>query len=198
MRKEWLIAAALLLAGCATAPIGPQNREEWQALHMHVISGVTEKQVLDASEKVLRLADHDFKFDYPDHQLLASRQWSFYAVLAAGFGVDNWRITTKEVTGGVSVTVEISRQSNAITPMPTVGVAGPGAGGIGVGAGATPMPGQSISGEFPYAVFWQRLDFMLGKSSHWPNCKEAEKVPRPQRINSDVLCSVSTDDKAPS
>lgn len=195
-RVVWGVAA-LLLGGCATTQIGPQDRNAWQAVHTHVLKGVDERQVLDASEKLLKLADHDFTFDYPPHQLIGDRKWSVFLVIAATSGSDHWRLTTRDVPDGVELTVEISRQIGMMGPQPTVGVAGPGAGGMGMGVGSTTLPGESVQGEFPYQLFWSRLDYLLGKSQTWTTCKQAEAAWVGRKYNSDVLCAVHTDDNAP-
>lgn len=195
MKKLALVVSLMVvMTGCATQPIGPQTRAGWQALHVHVLHGVTQTQALDAAQHVLQLADHDFKFDFPPRQLIAKRSWSIYMVLAATMGTDYWRITTTPVTDGVSMMVQISRQAGSITPSPVVGANGV----IGASAGAMSLPGQSIRGPFPYHLFWSRLDYMLGLGSTWATCDMAKagKTHR-QKINSDTLCSVTTDDHAP-
>lgn len=186
-----------MLAGCATSRIGPQDRASWQALHTHVLKGVSEQQVLDASEKLLKLADHDFTFDYPPHQLVGDRKWSVFLLIAATSGTDHWRLTTRDVPDGIELTVEISRQIATMVPQQTVGVTGPGAGGTAVGFGSNTLPGESVKGEFPYQLFWSRLDYMLGKSQTWTTCKQAEAAWVGRKHDSDLLCAVHTDDNSP-
>lgn len=160
-------AAAALVAGCATNR--PQlSRDEWLKTTTHVYQGVTKEQALEATEKLFRLADgDDFTFFHTEDGMTAVRKWSFYLVLAAGFGTDYWNIKAVPVDGGVKVTAAVSTQAQGIAPMPTT------ANNV-YSAGTTPMAGSPVDGTAIYDVFWARLEYLLGKRTAWMTCKEAD------------------------
>lgn len=194
MKTTLALLAALLLAGCVTPPKTPQSRAEWQAIHVREFPGKTPEDVLDAAERVLRLADDEFTFDYPDGQLIATRPWLVYAVIAASSGIDYWRITTAPLPGGgTRATVDISRTESTIAPSPVmVG------GQMGVGMDSSTMPGRPVQTEPAYNLFWSRVEHQLGLLPVWFTC-DSFKAGRSaaSKAGLNVLCSVNTDDREP-
>lgn len=185
--KRFLPLALLALASCATVPT-PQSRDEWMAVHSRTYPGKTPEEVTAAAERVLKLADHDFKFDYPPGQLVATRSWLLYAVIAAAMGTDYWKIETTPVEGGTRAVVQISRAESAVMPSPTA------YGDVSVTSAA--MPGQPVSFAPPYEVFWHRVEHQLGLRDDWLSCDDYKRAKRP-KAGLWVLCSVNTDDKPP-
>lgn len=178
---------ALALSGCVSLPT-PQSRSEWNEVHSRTYSGKSVEQVLDSAEKVLRAADKDFTFDYPDGKLVASRRWSMYMVLAAAAGTDYWDITTSPVPEGTKVTVQVNRASGAMYASPVVGGAG------GATVASSNLPGQPLQWRPVYDLFWNRMDYML-KDGTWVSCTDFKKgKPQAQKAGLDALCSMTTDD----
>ena len=185
--------AVAALAGCSTVPT-PQSRAEWNAVHTRTFPGQSEEAVLEAAEKTLRLADKDFRFDYPAGQLVATRNWLVYAGIAATSGTDYWTISTKATPEGIQATAQITRTMSAITPTPTFGSAGVN----GMTATSTSTPGQPVQHAPPYDLFWMRVSYLLNPQGEWPTC-DAFKAGkgRVDKASIDTLCSVTTADAHP-
>lgn len=185
--------ALCALAGCASVPT-PQSRSEWKAIHSRSFQGQSEEAVLEAAEKTLRLADKDFRFDYPEGQLIATRSWLVYAVIAATMGTDYWTISTRKTADGVEATAQVTRSIGAIAPTPTIGSAG--VNGAAVVSSST--PGQPVQHAPPYDLFWKRVSYLLEPSGEWPSCSAYKAgKDRAQKASIDTLCSVTTNDAAP-
>lgn len=189
-----IISLIFALAGCATVPEGPQNRDEWLELHTRIYQDIQPDDLLESAQKVLALSDHDFKFEYPPGLLVARRNWYVYMVLAAAQGQDYWRLQTDQTDKGVRLMLQISRQSGAITPSPVFGASGV----IGGAVNSSAMPGTEIYWQGPYQLFWGRLDYMLKRSTDWPTCDDA-KAKHPDYFKGDTgaLCGVTSDDNLP-
>lgn len=195
MRAIALVAAvSAVLSGCVHTP-PPPERDEWERVHVRHYDGISPRQVQEAAEKVLRLADKDFRFEYPQHGLLAVRSWMLYAVIAIGSGKDYWTVETQEAGGGTKVTVRITREQSTTTASPVIG--GPGYAPV---IGST--PGEPLYQEAPYALFWERLEYFLGKRSDWVTCDQFKDRIKgtpmwKARGQLDALCGIGTDDRTP-
>ncbi|RRN78529.1 hypothetical protein EIM50_13650 [Pseudoxanthomonas sp. SGD-10] len=191
----WALAvlSCSLLAGCISVPPAP-TRDEWEAIHIRSFPGRSPREVLDAVEKVLRAADHDFRFEYPGDRLVATRQWTVYAVLVISSGTDYWTIETREVDGLTQASVMVTRQVATVMPSPTVN-----SGGVNAwGAQSSTTPGAPYQGRASYDLFWDRVAAVL-EGKPWVSCDERKKsLPRKERGGLDLLCSVTTDDNRPS
>ena len=187
------LTAALVLfcAGCVTAPKAPASRAEWEAIHTRSFAASPE-QVSEAADRVLRLADDEFKIDYPPGQIVATRPWVIYAVIAFTQGVDYWKLDLKEQPdGSTRATLQLSRAQGTVGPMMTYG------GDVGV-ASMGSLPGQPVSFPAPYELFWQRVEHQLGMRDTWPTCDAfIETLERSGKHGVDMLCSVNTDDRSP-
>lgn len=190
-KRAWGLAlAGMVLAGCATIPT-PQSREEWQRQHARTLTGYTPEQVLAAAEQVLRLADEDFAFDYPDGGLVAHRKWAVFAVIARAAGTDYWKFTTAPTETGTKVTLEITRLNQSTIAAPVV--AGPG-----VYVMNSSTPGEPMAWSPPYELFWARLHHVLTGTGPWLTCDQFKAgKDAADKAGIDTLCSVTTDDKAP-
>lgn len=195
MKPVFIMLSAVALWGCMTMPPRPADRTEWMALHSRIYDDATQKQLLTAAERVLRLADSDFVFSYPPGALHARRDWSVYMVLAAAFGQDYWRIQAQPVDGGMRLLVRVSRTSGAITPTPvsTTGTA------TAFAATSSTMPGREVWWGAPYAIFWSRLDYMLERGDQWLSCLAAQQrfAARTATQYVGVLCGVTADERFP-
>lgn len=184
MKKLFLSMTALaVLAGCA-APRPQLSRAEYLAMTSRTLDAPKE-QVLEAAEKVLRLADgDDFKIHHHSTGFSAQRNWSVYLVLAAAMGTDFWVVKTSEMGEKTRLELEVGRQASAITPMATTT---PGTWTAGtMPASATPFDGPAL-----YELFFARMDYLLGTRSDWPTCEWSdERVSRKATWgNNEGLCS---------
>lgn len=204
MRKlGMLVAVTFLLSSCASDP-APQSREEWRNLHTTFYPGVSPDQALAAAEKVLRLADHDFKFDYPDGQLQGVRGWHVYKFLGNSVGTDWWRVAAVAKDGGSEVQVQISRYSGlqigmyGIAEPPISSASNKKADPNDAQVGGAGMPAGSVRGAFPYELFRTRMMYMLGMSQTWQTCREAQaEKTYAQLQDSGILCNMSANDDKP-
>jgi hypothetical protein len=170
---KWIKSVALLtlllslLTGCM--PQRPRmTRAEYLATTTRVYENVDKEAVFSAIEKLFILADgDDFTFTYSENGMQAIRNWSFYLVIAAGFGTDYWNITIRDVEGGVKVSTCASTQSQGVAPAPTTGG--------NFSAGTTPLMGSPIQGTSIYDLFYARLDYLLGLRGDWMSCDESNQ-----------------------
>lgn len=187
-----LILSAVLLAGCAAKP--QLTRDEWLAVTTRYYPDTTVDQALATAEKVLRLADgDDFEIMHQPQALYGVRKWSVYLVLAADFGTDYWNVQAIPENGGVRMTLQVTRQKAAIVPLSTTDGA--------FTAGALPGAGTPAKGTVTYALFWDRLSYLLGETVDWVDCGavKARYIETGQAWGSDdYLCSTLTiNDKHP-
>lgn len=160
-----IIIVSLMLSSCASTP--PLSRDEWLRMTNRTYEGVTKEQALAAAEQILRLADgNDFMIAHSDEGFVASRNWSVYLVLAASFGTDVWQLRAAEYgTTGTKVSVSVSTQFGAVGAVAT----GPST----VAPLTTPSAGSAVNGTAIYEVFWARMDYLLGRSPVWMDCRAA-------------------------
>lgn len=188
----YLIIFSLFLAGCA-ANHPKMSREEYLSTTQHTYDNSPD-EIFKASEKLFNLADgNDFQYSWTDDTLIANRKWSFYLVLAAGFGNDTWQIKTQKLSDGkTKVSVMVSTTSSSLMPMPTTGGDFSG--------GTTPSMANLVQGTAIYDIYWSRLDYLLGINKHWMTCKEADQKVKDKKVwgNNEALCnSLNMDDKLP-
>lgn len=178
-----LVALFAVLAGCATPP--PQlSRADYLAMSSRTLEAPRE-QVLEAAEKVLRLADgDDFKIHHHATGFNAQRAWSVYLVLAAAMGTDFWVVKTSETGGKTRLEIEVGRQESAIMPMMTTT---PGT----WSAGTMPASATPINGPALYELFFARIDYLLGTRPDWPTCEwsDARVSSKATWGANDALCS---------
>lgn len=166
MRLIVIVLLSVMLSSCVSAR-PPLSRDEWLRMTTRTYDNITKEQILAAAERVLRLADgNDFMVAHSDEGFVASRNWSVYLVLAASFGTDVWQLRAAEYgPAGTKVSVSVSTQVGAV-------------GGVAAGPGAaapmtTPAAGGAVNGPAVYEVFWARMDYLLGRSPVWMDCRAA-------------------------
>jgi hypothetical protein len=164
------IAVVVLLIGCAAAP--EYTREEWLAGTERSYEGVTAKQVLGAAEQVFRLADpDDVTFEYGPDFLIARRDWWHATTFPPLVSIvtETWEVTARDTErGGTRASVRFTSEHN-IAP-----------------------PRQRLSRPEAYALLWDRIDYLLGRRSDWPVCRD---VPHPATY--DGLCGQYVEDLKP-
>lgn len=179
MRTIMIALVALFVSGCASQH--PQlTREEFLKASQREYQGKAPDDIFAAAEKLFRLDDgNDFAFTYSQDGMTAQRHWSFYFVLAAGFGTDTWNIKTVQDGAVTKVSVDVSTTSSQALGATMVG---------------------NIGGTAIYDVFWSRMDYLLGKSDHWMTCEESNRRIKDGTVwgPNDPLCdSVTVNDDVP-
>jgi hypothetical protein len=188
-----LLLFCFIFSSCATTK-QPLTREESLQLRKEQIEAttrlykdVTPEEVLIAVDRLFRLADgDDFKIFHTENAIIANRRWSVYLIIAAGFGNDSWIVAAEENSNEkiVKVVVRVSTNSSPVIPMMTTA---PNTWTV-----AT-LPGveSTSSGKALYFIFFQRLDYLLGKTNKWLDCGEAKEIIKSEKIpgNVDCLCN---------
>ncbi len=155
----WMLWMIGLLTACANNP--KLSNEDYKTLTSREYIDVTEVQVLQAAEEILRLADgDDFKIKKLPQSLSATRRWRVYIVLYYSWGDDNWNVKTVATNNNVTATVQISTKEGYI-------------GGIGY-INMDGAPKTMIHGDAIYDLFWARMDYLLGKRPDWMTCEMSD------------------------
>jgi len=160
--------------------------DEKIAATTRIFENVKAEDVLIAVDKIFRLCDgSDFKLNHTESAVTGSRRWSIYLVLNAVFGVDNWIVTADQIDDNVKVTVLVNSSATTIA-VPLVG-------------DAVPDINSTIPGNALYAVFFNRLDYLLGKSTEWWDCETAKKKIKELGLNGEIdsLCHFTVKDDKP-
>lgn len=155
----------ILVTGC-TMPKPDISLEEFEAASTRNYTHVTKKEVVTAIEKIFNLADYkDFQISYTANGIKGIR----WETIFPNNYYYHWDITCKETDNGVLVTTDVSTEIYPYTPRPSATKA-------------------------VLNLFYERLDYLLGKNKHWPSC--TEYTSREQRKQVEALCS-NADDKMP-
>ncbi len=152
-----LLTVALFVGGCASKPPPPLP---WQALKeasSHRFEDLTQEQFFAAAEQVLMLADgDDFEIRYlSENELYATREYFIFALIAAVNGTHWWKIGATPRDGGIDATILIKGKGQ-------------------IHSGSTPQDAGNpyVHSVANYTAFWERMDFILGRSSYWPTCDD--------------------------
>jgi hypothetical protein len=170
------ILFCIFISSCAH--IEKQPREEWISAQTKTYNDITTATILEASERIFILSDEsDFSFSYKPKELIALRNWSFYAILSFVTGTDVWRVQTQESNGKTVVTIELEINSNHF-------------GGYSNKSG----PAHTAT----YKTFWARLDYLLGLREDWMTCEQYEEMdPFSNQGLLYGLCGKFADNKTP-
>ena len=180
---RWVVFAALLssLMGCASEP-KIVDRQSYLAEATRRYPGETRERVIAAAQTVLRQSEpRNFEFRDRLNGFTGLRHWFFYAVIVSANGTDKWDFITEEKPGAVEASVTISQEGESAGPY-----------------SRQHNRIESAKNEIAlYQLFWRRVDYVLRRSNHWMNCKEAwqeqDDVDR-QRTALLGLCHVSLGD----
>lgn len=191
MKRLWLLVLVFVLAGCAeqkmlTREESLKIRNEQIAATTKIYQNTQKEDVLVAVDKLFRLADgSDFQITHSENSIAGSRRWLVYMVLAAVFGVDNWYVAADQIGNDVKVVVRVNTSNAPIAPMPV-------AGNVDTSYSMMTLPPveSTIQGNALYAIFFNRLDYLLGKSTEWWDCTTAEEKTRELNLVGDTgpLC----------
>jgi hypothetical protein len=193
MRRGGLAAVCLTaatLTGCATAKT-LETRDEWLSATQHVYNRSPE-EVIRAADAVLRQADPtDFKFAHRPDGFVAQRPWFIYAVIAAASGIDYWNFSVApQAPGQTAALVQVTQDSNVIAASPYVGRHN-----VKVGTTSVSAPGVPLSDPASYALFWARVDYVLGLRPDWVACDQVKAklvLPPGALTQAGALCNITT------
>jgi hypothetical protein len=151
------VVAAALLAGCASAPHKIEDRSDFLAEATRTYAGENPERVIRAAQTVLKTSDpNDFEFRNTVNEFTGLRRYVIYAVLAAAVGREKWDFTVDyPAPGQLRASVAISEAGQ------TTG-----------GHNSTPYENAMTSVPL-YRLFWNRVDYMLGRRPDWITCAQA-------------------------
>ncbi len=158
LRVLAFVGVAFVLAACQQQRMITQL--EYDAATLHEFAGFTPEQVAKASRQVLTLLDgEDFKFEDTRIGFVGRREWFNFALIAAESGTDQWEFRVGQDAGITKARMEITRTAGGgmITPF---------------GGGYYNQPQTIFNGVAVYAIFWERVDYMLGRRQHWTTCDD--------------------------
>jgi hypothetical protein len=192
MKKLLLYTIVFMLAAsCAgrkqlTPEEAEAERERQIQMVTRVYEGKSQKDVLMAADRIFRLDDSDYVISHAETSLVAKRNWMLYMVLATAFGTDTWAIETFQEGNATKVITRHSGQSQSMVPTPTMGFNGQ--------MGMTGSTGPAMQGmstwSGPYRLFYERMDYLLGKRTDWVRCRDAKEG---YEGNLDPLCMCAED-----
>ena len=189
MNKTWLLVFSLiLLSGCSSTP--ELTRDEFASITTREYPGLTGEQVLQASEKLFRLADgDDFKFNYSRDNpaietIYATRKWTEYLVFSSATGFDYWKLTTVSGEQGTIATIQLNRHivSKIVWTYRYMNPPIP----------AHQWPeGEGIKNTSIYDLYWARMDYLLGEREDWMTCKMSKERIKLKVVwgDNDFLCN---------
>ncbi len=207
----------LLLTGCAGVsrprPIAPEacwtNPEQFDE-RTRAYAGVTEAQVLRASERLLTLSggaqmNIQMNIQHAPHSVAAEfkRDRHFYAFLIAHSASvwDHWIVSTRPGVDGVGVCAQVTGQYFTDT---FIFGAEPMRNAIYPASASEPDPGKGFkppARAYPvdYDTFWSRLEYLLGLNPVWPRCPQGSAAgivnhPARGRQEMNPLCHALADD----
>jgi len=154
---------ALFAAGCVSstaAPVAfvppPFMSREYQ--------NIDKAKLLKACEAALTASDHDYKISQrSDNGFSAERSWVFVAVIFNQMGKSFWKVALEEQDGRIILRARSwsSIDKRSIPPFP-----------VDTTAGTT--DNEPYLSAALYKLFFDRVDYVLGRRQTWPTCKEAK------------------------
>lgn len=155
MRLLSFAIASVLLGGCAAAH-QVRDREDYLAEATRIYPGETRERVLKAAETVLKISDPaDFEFRYTLTGFTGLRRYFIYAVVASAAGREKWEFLTEPAGEGLRASVSISEEGTA-------------------SGGYSSNKYEGAMASVPlYRLFWNRVDYMLGRRLDWVTCADA-------------------------
>lgn len=164
-----ILLFALIPIGCVKQPPKLTHDEFLEMTTKHY-EGVSKEQIFSAVEKLFKLNDgSDFQIAYTKDGLRASRFW----IMALSSGRDVWDLEVKENKTGLDVSIDYSRYLNSLLLMKKE--------------------------PLTFYLFWERLNYLLGKSNHWITCDELEQKIETGQLSGyeETLCNHTVKDNVP-
>lgn len=180
-----LVALILLLVlaarpGPARAADGGLRTATQLDLRTRYYPGETEDNVLEQITTVFELAQADYRILYGKHGVIAYRKWGWETMADEELGFGGrayWYADVERQPGGVQVRVRAIPAADPHTPLdPKEHEGRPGR----LVSQLTlmpedPLPDEDVEAEALYAVFFNRLDVLLGQNRFWLYCRAAEE-----------------------
>lgn len=192
----FLCFVSVVICSCAT-PRPQLTRQQWLDMTQHTFKDTTVDKVLEASEKVLRLADpSDVTIFHFPNKMVGSREYFIYMIFTAVFGSWNFDITATQQGNDVLAQLYIGRSEQLVMPAMTYtpGVQG-GMQGAGVSAQTAPVNiGTPVKGEAAYKLFFKRIESLLYKTP-WISCAKAKELFTEKIPSLEVLCAYADDNE---
>ena len=167
MRILAIAIGALTLAGCGHAPIQITDRQDYLAEATRTYPGEQKERVIQAAETILKSSDPG-KLDmrYTGKGFVGLRQYSYYAILAAGQGQEKWEFEVEERPGSQFASLSVSDA------------------GI-VAVGSSVRHHENALNAIPlYRLFFKRMDYMLGRRPDWVLCADETQALQQTGTNS--------------
>lgn len=171
--KKFVAAFALIgLSGCVSAP--PKSLVELdtslaanEEASTRLYPGKTIPEVRKAAHQVLYLLDpSDIAFDVESDGLMATRWSTFYAVFYTGFGRDWYSVDFEEANDGVIAKFGFASEMNAGMFTTPIAV-----------SFKQSIPVSAHQNPNDFALFHDRVEYLLGMNSEWRTCAQAKGHP---------------------
>lgn len=128
------------------------------------IEGADAEYTIDAASRVFMLAGDKFS-------RFAQTESGFTAYINGDGRVAVWTFEATRHGAAVLARISGSMSENAMLPLPVIGGGSKG----GFVAGFGPSATNPVEGNAAYALFWDRLAYMLHKRNDWTTCDQAEE-----------------------
>lgn len=148
-------AVAFCLGGC----MGPQmvDRNDFISEGTRTYPGETRERVITAARTVLQASDpSDFEFHDGFTGFIGLRRFVIYAVIAASVGREHWDFQTEETPKAIRAAINVSEAGQT------------------TGAYSVTPYDAKMGSVALYRLFWDRVDYMLGRRPDWVSCDQAE------------------------
>lgn len=195
------ILFALSLSNCASQKRLTREeylslRNQYDDLRTRTYKGFTKDEVLDSVDKIFRIADTDYSIAYGEKGCIAHRPWTIYLILSITWGKDYWYISVNEKDDATTVRIREITEVNSLAGTPT---GGGGAQATAISSMTNPDiidQNEMKNKEALYTIFFKRLDFFLGLTDEWIDCKKAKKYVKKYKLKGHIepFCLLATDD----
>lgn len=146
------LAACLVLAGCA----GPRivDRDQWLAETVKVYKDRNQEQVIRAAEAAISsIAPGRITFVHTADGFTGRRNWFATIIIASASGYDTYKFQTEKTPAGTKATIAIETKGSD-------------------GRTVTEVQQNTVAS---FRLFFNWLDYALGKGSTWITCEEADE-----------------------
>lgn len=176
-------AAACLfsgLAACNTTPDLLLDEAAFTSATTRRFPGETRERIVRAAEAVLRQSDPSRQITTRTEGFASFRQFESYGFVVAEGGGDLWTVTSRDLGDGAEAVVRLAPRGGGGPVGPAISITG----------GRNPAP--------LYDLFWNRVEYVLGRRADWPTCGAAEgglrASPGPAGLSS--LCGAAGNGRA--
>ena len=176
LKISFLLIMFVFITGCGSTnhlTIAEQiaKNEKEKEMSKYFFNDVNKIQVAGAIEKVLRLSDgNDYSISYQESKIDVKRTSVIYLVFYAGIKNDRWEIFLEEKNNGVYVSIKTYVSSQEMVAV---------------------FPEREIVKGDLYNLFFNRIEYILGRNTKWQSCEEVEKLN--PNIDYSLLCFMATD-----